>query len=59
MKLLDTKSGLEGQGSKVNSEQLGKRGKRGNMKLLDTKTGLEGQGSKVKSEQHGKRGKHG
>ena len=57
MKLLDTKTGLEGQGSKVNSEQHGKPGKRGKMKLLDTKTGLEGQGSKVKSEQHGKPGK--
>ena len=41
MKLLDTKTGLEGQGSKVSSEQHGKRGKRGKMKLLDTKTGLE------------------
>ena len=40
MKLLDTKSGLEGQGSKVNSEQLGKRGKRGKMKLLGIKIGL-------------------
>ena len=59
MKLLDTKTGLEGQGSKVSSEQHGKRGKRGKMKLLDTKTGLEGQGSKVNSEQHGKRGKRG
>ena len=56
MELLDTKTGLEGQGSKVNSEQHGKRGK---MELLDTKTGLEGQGSKVNSEQHGKRGKRG
>ena len=54
MELLDTKTELEGQGSKVNSEQHGKRGK---MELLDTKTGLEGQGSKVNSEQHGKRGK--
>ena len=59
MELLDTKSGLEGQGSKVNSEPHGKRGKCGKMKLLDIKTGLEGQGSKVKSEQHGKRGKDG
>ena len=56
MELLDTKTGLEGQGSKVNSEQHGKRGK---TELLDTKTGLEGQGSKVNSEQHGKRGKRG
>ena len=56
MELLDTKTGLEGQGSKVNSEQHGKRGK---VELVHTKTGLEGQGSKVNSEQHGKRGKRG
>ena len=41
MELLDTKTGLEGQGSKVNSEQHGKRGKRGKMELLDVKIGLE------------------
>ena len=57
LKLLDFKIGLEGQGSKVKSEQHGKRGKHGKLKLLDFKIGLEGQGSKVKSEQHGKRGK--
>ena len=50
------KANLEEQGSNVNSEQHGKRGK---MELLDTKTGLEEQGSKVNSEQHGKRGKRG
>ena len=38
--LLDTKTGLEGQGSKVKSEQHGKPGKRGKMKLLDIKIGL-------------------
>ena len=59
MELLDTQSGLEGQGSKANSEQHGKGGKRGKMELLDTKSGLEGQGSKANSEQHGKCGKRG
>ena len=34
MELLDTKTGLEEQGPKVNPEQHGKRGK---MELLDTK----------------------
>ena len=38
MELLVIKSGLEEQGSKVNSEHPGKRGKPGKMKLLDTKT---------------------
>ena len=38
MELLVIKTGLEEQGSKVNSEHPGKRGKPGKMKLLDTKT---------------------
>ena len=36
MKLLVTETGLDEQGSKVNSEQPGKRGKCGKIELLDT-----------------------
>ena len=59
MELLDTKTGLEEQGSKVNSEQHGKRGKRGKMELLDTKNRPEEPGSKIDFEHPGNRGKRG
>ena len=53
------KSQPEEQGSNVNSEQHGKRGKRGKMELLDTKNRLEEPSSKIDIEHPGNRGKPG